>query len=147
MNNLWWFLVYQGLHNISHVVLVMKLCWTSYQYYFILLQKIEKLTAVLHCVDNQPSNRHIYYAEDRFDFLISPSFFLPLVVGQSENFELLPDKENKTMSYFWHVYYCFWLLSCFSSSGFILCHHDHTSIAIFVSLLWQDWCWVMTFLK
>ncbi|EOY08819.1 hypothetical protein QUC31_010746 [Theobroma cacao] len=28
-------------------------------------KKIEKLTAVLHCVDNQPSNRHIYYAEDR----------------------------------------------------------------------------------
>ncbi|XP_007028317.2 PREDICTED: probable U3 small nucleolar RNA-associated protein 11 [Theobroma cacao] len=28
-------------------------------------KKIEKLTAVLHCIDNQPSNRHIYYAEDR----------------------------------------------------------------------------------
>ncbi|KAA3481827.1 putative U3 small nucleolar RNA-associated protein 11 isoform X2 [Gossypium australe] len=34
-------------------------------------KKIEKLTAVLHSVDNHPSNRHIYYAEDRFDFLIS----------------------------------------------------------------------------
>ncbi|KAK5812556.1 probable U3 small nucleolar RNA-associated protein 11 [Gossypium arboreum] len=28
-------------------------------------KKIEKLTAVLHFVDNHPSNRHIYYAEDR----------------------------------------------------------------------------------
>ncbi|XWS43032.1 hypothetical protein CRYUN_Cryun16bG0066100 [Craigia yunnanensis] len=28
-------------------------------------KKIEKLTAVLHCIDNHPSNRHIYYAEDR----------------------------------------------------------------------------------
>ncbi|GMY13997.1 probable U3 small nucleolar RNA-associated protein 11, partial [Fagus crenata] len=27
-------------------------------------KKIEKLTAVLHSVDNQPSNRHVYYAED-----------------------------------------------------------------------------------
>ncbi|XVF15034.1 hypothetical protein REPUB_Repub09cG0114700 [Reevesia pubescens] len=28
-------------------------------------KKIEKLTAVLHSVDNHTSNRHIYYAEDR----------------------------------------------------------------------------------
>ncbi|XVE95468.1 hypothetical protein REPUB_Repub02eG0100200 [Reevesia pubescens] len=28
-------------------------------------KKIEKLTAVLHSVDNHPSNRHIYYVEDR----------------------------------------------------------------------------------
>ncbi|XWS65314.1 hypothetical protein CRYUN_Cryun05aG0082600 [Craigia yunnanensis] len=28
-------------------------------------KKIEKLTGVLHSVDNHPSNRHIYYAEDR----------------------------------------------------------------------------------
>ncbi|KAK8560406.1 hypothetical protein V6N13_082848 [Hibiscus sabdariffa] len=28
-------------------------------------KKVEKLTAVLHSVDNHPSNRHIYYAEDR----------------------------------------------------------------------------------
>ncbi|XVE60961.1 hypothetical protein DITRI_Ditri06bG0002800 [Diplodiscus trichospermus] len=28
-------------------------------------KKIEKLTAVLHSVDNHPSNRHVYYAEDR----------------------------------------------------------------------------------
>ncbi|XP_022743985.1 probable U3 small nucleolar RNA-associated protein 11 isoform X2 [Durio zibethinus] len=28
-------------------------------------KKIEKLTAVLHSVDNYPSNGHIYYAEDR----------------------------------------------------------------------------------
>ncbi|KAH1045612.1 hypothetical protein J1N35_036396 [Gossypium stocksii] len=28
-------------------------------------KKIEKLTAVLHSVDNHPSNRHIYYADDR----------------------------------------------------------------------------------
>jgi hypothetical protein len=34
------------------------------------MQKIEKLTAVLHSLDNQPSNRHVYYAEDRFELLI-----------------------------------------------------------------------------
>ncbi|KAG7967715.1 hypothetical protein I3843_08G113200 [Carya illinoinensis] len=28
-------------------------------------KKIEKLAAVLHSLDSQPSNRHIYYAEDR----------------------------------------------------------------------------------
>ncbi|KAJ9179021.1 hypothetical protein P3X46_010851 [Hevea brasiliensis] len=28
-------------------------------------KKIEKLTAILHSLDIQPSNRHIYYAEDR----------------------------------------------------------------------------------
>lgn len=28
-------------------------------------KKIEKLKAVLHSLDNQPSNRHIYFAEDR----------------------------------------------------------------------------------
>ncbi|XP_021891488.1 LOW QUALITY PROTEIN: probable U3 small nucleolar RNA-associated protein 11 [Carica papaya] len=28
-------------------------------------KKIEKLTATLHSLDNQPSSRHIYYAEDR----------------------------------------------------------------------------------
>lgn len=28
-------------------------------------KKIEKLASMLHSVDNQPSNRHIYYAEDR----------------------------------------------------------------------------------
>ncbi|KAK5776680.1 hypothetical protein PVK06_044641 [Gossypium arboreum] len=28
-------------------------------------KKIEKITAVLHSVDNHPSNRHIYYVEDR----------------------------------------------------------------------------------
>ncbi|OMO72941.1 Small-subunit processome, Utp11 [Corchorus capsularis] len=28
-------------------------------------KKIEKLTAVLHSVDNHPSTKHIYYAEDR----------------------------------------------------------------------------------
>jgi U3 small nucleolar RNA-associated protein 11 len=31
------------------------------------MQKIEKLTAVLHSLDNQPSNKHVYYAEDRFE--------------------------------------------------------------------------------
>ncbi len=31
------------------------------------MQKIEKLASMLHSVDNQPSNRHIYYAEDRFE--------------------------------------------------------------------------------
>ena len=81
-------MVYQGLYNISYMVFLMKVCVTSYQYSFILLQKIEKLTAVLHSIDNHPSNRHIYYAEDRFDFLISPSFLLSLIVGYNENFEL-----------------------------------------------------------
>ncbi|KAF5747906.1 U3 small nucleolar RNA-associated protein 11 [Tripterygium wilfordii] len=28
-------------------------------------KKIERLTAVLHSLDGQPSNRHVYYAEDR----------------------------------------------------------------------------------
>ncbi|XP_041020989.1 probable U3 small nucleolar RNA-associated protein 11 isoform X1 [Juglans microcarpa x Juglans regia] len=28
-------------------------------------KKLEKLTAVLHSLDSQPSNRHVYYAEDR----------------------------------------------------------------------------------
>ncbi|KAF5441995.1 hypothetical protein F2P56_037056 [Juglans regia] len=27
-------------------------------------KKVEKLTAVLHSLDSQPSNRHVYYAED-----------------------------------------------------------------------------------
>lgn len=30
------------------------------------LQKVEKLKAMLHSLDNQPSNKHIYFAEDRF---------------------------------------------------------------------------------
>ncbi|XP_057547544.1 probable U3 small nucleolar RNA-associated protein 11 [Amaranthus tricolor] len=29
-------------------------------------KKVEKLKATLHNLDNQPSNRHIYFAEDRF---------------------------------------------------------------------------------
>lgn len=28
-------------------------------------KKIEKLTALLHSLDNQPSNKHVYYVEDR----------------------------------------------------------------------------------
>ncbi|XP_010270321.1 PREDICTED: probable U3 small nucleolar RNA-associated protein 11 [Nelumbo nucifera] len=28
-------------------------------------RKVEKLSAELHCLDDQPSNKHIYYAEDR----------------------------------------------------------------------------------
>ncbi|TYG90329.1 hypothetical protein ES288_A12G172900v1 [Gossypium darwinii] len=48
-------------------------------------KKIEKITAVLHSVDNHPSNRHIYYVEDRFNFLISVyhpfSYSLSLVVS------------------------------------------------------------------
>lgn len=67
----------------------MKLCTCTYQYSFTFLQKVEKLTAVLHSVDDHPSNKHIYYAEDRFDLLISPFFFLPLVVSYNEIFELL----------------------------------------------------------
>ncbi|KHG25300.1 hypothetical protein F383_32260 [Gossypium arboreum] len=42
-------------------------------------KKIEKLTAVLHSVDNHPSNRHIYYAEDRKgcpDCIFVPSYAL-----------------------------------------------------------------------
>lgn len=38
------------------------------------MQKIEKLAAVLHSVDNQQSNRHVYYAEDRFE--LTNSLFL-----------------------------------------------------------------------
>ncbi|XP_057547546.1 probable U3 small nucleolar RNA-associated protein 11 [Amaranthus tricolor] len=30
-------------------------------------KKVEKLRATLHNLDNQPSNRHIYFAEDRFE--------------------------------------------------------------------------------
>ncbi|KAA8519011.1 hypothetical protein F0562_016215 [Nyssa sinensis] len=32
---------------------------------YVLQKKIEKLTAMLHSLDNQPSSRHVYYAEDR----------------------------------------------------------------------------------
>ncbi|KAG8480277.1 hypothetical protein CXB51_024861 [Gossypium anomalum] len=42
-------------------------------------KKIEKLTAVLHSVDNHPSNRHIYYAEDRTNTVISHPWLLSLV--------------------------------------------------------------------
>lgn len=35
------------------------------------LQKVEKLKAVLHSLDNQPANKHIYYAEDRFVIAVS----------------------------------------------------------------------------
>ncbi|GJZ98174.1 hypothetical protein Tco_0670627, partial [Tanacetum coccineum] len=31
------------------------------------LQKIERLTATLHSLDSQPSNKHVYYAEDRIE--------------------------------------------------------------------------------
>uniref|UniRef100_A0A5B7BR76 U3 small nucleolar RNA-associated protein 11 n=1 Tax=Davidia involucrata TaxID=16924 RepID=A0A5B7BR76_DAVIN len=30
-------------------------------------KKIDKLTAILHSLDNRPSSRHVYYAEDRED--------------------------------------------------------------------------------
>ncbi|XP_021811126.1 probable U3 small nucleolar RNA-associated protein 11 [Prunus avium] len=30
-------------------------------------KKIEKLTATLHSLDNRPSSRHVYFAEDRFE--------------------------------------------------------------------------------
>lgn len=33
------------------------------------MQKIEKLTAVLHSTDNQPLNKHVRYAEDRSEIL------------------------------------------------------------------------------
>jgi hypothetical protein len=45
--------------KIFHKVLIMRLHCS--------MQKIEKLTAVPHSVDNQPSNRHVYYAQDRFE--------------------------------------------------------------------------------
>ncbi|KAJ8423615.1 hypothetical protein Cgig2_015704 [Carnegiea gigantea] len=37
--------------------------------------KVEKLKAVLHSLDNQPANKHIYYAEDRFVIAV-PSLVL-----------------------------------------------------------------------
>jgi len=33
------------------------------------LQKVEKLSANLHLVDHKPANKHVYFAEDRFEFL------------------------------------------------------------------------------
>ncbi|CAK9176276.1 unnamed protein product [Ilex paraguariensis] len=32
-------------------------------------KKIERLTAMLHSLDNQPPNRHVHYAEDRYELL------------------------------------------------------------------------------
>ncbi|KAF8395622.1 hypothetical protein HHK36_019572 [Tetracentron sinense] len=53
-------------------------------------KKIEKLTAMLHSLDSQPLNKHVYYAEDRFelpDFTaqLRESFLPPSVL----NIELL----------------------------------------------------------
>lgn len=33
------------------------------------LQKIDRLTASLHSIDNQPANKHVFFAEDRYAFL------------------------------------------------------------------------------
>lgn len=38
---------------------------------FVVIQKIEKLNAVLHSVDNHSSTQHVYYAEDRWVFVSS----------------------------------------------------------------------------
>ena len=39
------------------------------KFYVFLMQKIERLTAMLHSLDNQPPNRHVHYAEDRYELL------------------------------------------------------------------------------
>ncbi|XP_058089067.1 probable U3 small nucleolar RNA-associated protein 11 [Magnolia sinica] len=31
-------------------------------------KKIERLSSMLHSLDNQLPNKHVYYAEDRYDF-------------------------------------------------------------------------------
>lgn len=46
-----------------------------------LKQKIEKLNAVLHSLDNHSSSQHVYYAEDRWVFVSS---LVILVVLDSE---------------------------------------------------------------
>ncbi|KAI3747062.1 hypothetical protein L6452_09505 [Arctium lappa] len=53
-------------------------------------KKLEKLTATLHSLDSQPSNRHVYYAEDREDAkrILSER----KSVGGMQAFEDLPDK-------------------------------------------------------
>ncbi|KAI3723330.1 hypothetical protein L2E82_34824 [Cichorium intybus] len=53
-------------------------------------KKIEKLTATLHSLDSQPSNKHVYYAEDREDAkkILSET----KNVGRFQAFEDLPDK-------------------------------------------------------
>ncbi|GKV40725.1 hypothetical protein SLEP1_g48334 [Rubroshorea leprosula] len=53
-------------------------------------KKVEKLTAMLHSLDNHPSKRHIYYAEDRSAF---PKFTFVshlLYFGYTENAKFLP---------------------------------------------------------
>jgi hypothetical protein len=34
-----------------------------------ILQKVEKLSAMLHSIDNKPLNSHVYFADDRFEFM------------------------------------------------------------------------------
>ncbi|KAL5736495.1 hypothetical protein ACOSP7_030967 [Xanthoceras sorbifolium] len=61
--------------------------------------KIEKLTTTLHSIDNNPSNRHIYYAEDREEAKsIQSQSARKVVVRASED---IPDhiKRRTTASY------------------------------------------------
>lgn len=50
------------------------------------MQKIEKLTAVLHSTDNQPSNKHVRYAEDRSEILYADksTYFWDAVIFHSD---------------------------------------------------------------
>ncbi|GLT40835.1 hypothetical protein SLA2020_149400 [Shorea laevis] len=62
-------------------------------------KKVEKLTAMLHSLDNHPSNRHIYYAEDREEAKEIQSQSSQRSTGHS--FEDLPDniKRKTAASY------------------------------------------------
>ncbi|KAJ0839893.1 putative small-subunit processome, Utp11 protein [Helianthus annuus] len=59
-------------------------------------KKIERLTATLHSLDSQPSNKHVYYAEDREDAkrILSET----KSVGGLPAFEDLPESIKKTAS-------------------------------------------------
>ncbi|KAK1411016.1 hypothetical protein QVD17_37560 [Tagetes erecta] len=60
-------------------------------------KKIERLTATLHSLDSQPSNKHVYYAEDREDAKRIRSETKS--GGGLPSFEDLPDKiKRKTAS-------------------------------------------------
>ncbi|KAL8201636.1 hypothetical protein R6Q57_010783 [Mikania cordata] len=59
-------------------------------------KKIERLTATLHSLDSQPSNKHVYYAEDREDAkrILSET----KSGGGLPAFEDLPDKIKRKMA-------------------------------------------------
>lgn len=59
---------------------------------FFLIQKIEKLNAILHSVDNHSSTQHIYYAEDRWVFVSS---LVILVYLDRESVELSNSELNQ----------------------------------------------------